>query len=572
MTAVLLTGIEDRALILAPIGRDAALAAAILGEAGIATATCCSVRGLFEEMVHGAALAVITEEAIAGADLRELSAWIAAQPSWSDFPFMLLTRHGGGPDRIPQAARLVQALGNVSFLERPFHPVTLASVVRTALRGRMRQYEARAQLEEHERTEVELRHHRERLEELVAERTGALQEANRQLLAEAAERERAEARLRQAQKMEAVGQLTGGIAHDFNNLLAAIMGNLELISGRASNERIQRWAANALIAAERGARLTSQLLGFSRMQLLTLAPVDLNGLVDGMRALIERSLGPGIELLIELDPTLDAAVADANQLELAILNLAINARDAMPGGGRLTLRTASARPGWNGEATLLTGEFVSVSVTDTGTGMPPHVVERAFEPFFTTKGIGKGTGLGLSQVYGIANQSGGAAEIDSQPGRGTTVRILLPRAGSTARTKTADADAERRTGAVLSGASPATVLLVDDDADVRRSLADSLDALGYRVVEAAHGQAGLEALAGDPAPDVMILDFAMPGLTGAEVAQEALRRRPDLPILIATGYADTSSLDGELRKLRLLRKPFHARQLADAIQEVLPPR
>ena len=564
-----LAGTEDQALILAPIGRDASLAAAILGEAGIAAKVCSSPTELLDKMTRGAALAVLTEEGIVGADLRELSRWIAAQPHWSDFPFVLLTRHGGGHERIPEAARWVQALGNVTFLERPFHPVTLVSVVRTALRGRMRQYEARAQLEAHERAEVELRDHRERLQELVAERTGALQAANRQLLAEAAERERAEARLRQAQKMEAVGQLTGGIAHDFNNLLAAIMGNLELISGRAVDERIVRWASNGMLAAERGAKLTSQLLAFSRMQHLTLAPVDLNALVDGMRSLIERSLGPGIELAVELDPTVDAAVADANQLELAILNLAINARDAMPDGGRLTVTTAPAQPSWNGEAVPMIGEFVSVTVADTGTGMSPNVLERAFEPFFTTKGVGKGTGLGLSQVYGIAKQSGGTVTIDSVSGRGTTVRILLPRAAHAA-AKQPGGDIRRAGAAASTGAQRATVLVVDDDADVRRSLADSLDALGYQVLEAEHGQAGLEALARDPAPDVMILDFAMPGLTGAEVAQEALRRRPDLPILIATGYADTSSLEGELRKLRLLRKPFHVQTLADAIEEALP--
>jgi len=358
--------------------------------------------------------------------------------------------------------------------------------------------------------------------------------ANRQLRAEAAERERAEARLRQAQKMEAVGQLTGGIAHDFNNLLAAIMGNLELISGRASDERIVRWASNAMLAAERGAKLTGQLLAFSRMQHLTLTPVDLNALVDGMRTLIERSLGPGIELVIELDPTVGAAVADANQLELAILNLAINARDAMPGGGRLTVTTSPAQHGWNGEAAPMIGEFVSVSVADTGTGMSPNVLERAFEPFFTTKGIGKGTGLGLSQVYGIAKQSGGAVTIDSAPGRGTTVRILLPQAGHAA-VKEPSGDVGRAGAAASKGAQRATVLVVDDDADVRRSLADSLDALGYQVVEAEHGQAGLEALARDPAPDVMILDFAMPGLTGVEILKRVRLKDLNTPVIIISG-------------------------------------
>ncbi len=471
MTAGRVPEIEKRALVLAPVGRDAAVAATILAEAGIAAEICPDLSALGREMARGAATAILTEEAVLTADLSEHEAWLAAQPPWSDFPIVLLTRQGGGAERVPSAERYTRILGNLIFLERPFHPTTLVSVVRTALRGRMRQYQARAQIEERARIAAELAEHRSRLQEMVAERTRALENANRQLIAEAAERERTEARLRQAQKMEAVGQLTGGVAHDFNNLLAAIVGNLELILARAEGERLKKWASNALLAAERGAKLTGQLLTFSRMQRLTLGPVDVNALVEGMRNLIERSLGPAVELRLDLDADVHTAVADANQLELAILNLAINARDAMPEGGRLTIATAPARWSGNGEQPPPEAGFVGVSVIDTGSGMPRDVVERAFEPFFTTKGLGKGTGLGLSQVYGIAKQSGGTVTIDSQPGRGTTVRLILPRADGAA--VAASAASDRDSAAAGARPWPATVLVVDDDADVRRLLVES---------------------------------------------------------------------------------------------------
>jgi signal transduction histidine kinase len=286
------------------------------------------------------------------------------------------------------------------------------------------------------------------------------------------EREREEA-LRQAQKMEAVGQLTGGIAHDFNNLLGAVMGGFDLIRRNPTNaERVRRIADNGLSAAERGAKLTAQLLAFSRAQKVEQRPLFVGELVEGMKDLLARTLGPQIKLVFALGEGRVAVLSDPVQLEMAVLNLAINARDAMPDGGTLTVRTAVIDI--DGDAELGPGRYVELAVTDAGIGMTPDVAKRAFDPFFTTKGVGKGTGLGLSQVYGIARQAGGGARIESTRGAGTTVRVILPITSAAVPTPT-DAAA-----ATADHASPkAAILLIDDDEDMRGMLRESLDTLGY---------------------------------------------------------------------------------------------
>ena len=388
-----------------------------------------------------------------------------------------------------------------------------------------------------------------------------------------AEREAAEAlrhaeeRLRQSQKMEAVGQLTGGIAHDFNNLLTAVVGSLELITRRPDDhERVRRLAQAAHEAAMRGAKLTGQLLAFSRTQQLLVVPVDVNGLLAGMEELLTRSVAPLVAVRLDFGADAGLALADANQLELAILNLAINARDAMPEGGTIRIATAAvAWPGAPGDE-LQAGDYVEIGVADTGTGMSEAVRARAFEPFFTTKSVGVGTGLGLAQVYGIARQAGGTARIESAPGQGTVVRLLLPRApelpqSDDARSGGAGTDAE--------AAGPiATVLVVDDDPDVRRFLAEMLEMLGYRVLLAADGEAGLRLLDADHA-DLLLVDFAMPGMNGAEVAQAARARYPALPIAFATGYADTTVLEAARDEAPVLRKPFALAELEEVLARLL---
>ena len=558
--------IEHRALVLAPAGRDAAVAVGLIGEAGVAGLACRDICDLAAAIGEGCGVVVITEEALRTTDLRPLVAAIAGQPAWSDLPFVLLASQNQS-DRIMAANRYTGLLGNVAFLERPFHPTTLLSMVQTALRTRDRQYQARAHLEERIRreaalheTQAALLQHRAELESLVSARTAALERANARLREEIVERNRAETALRQSQKMEAIGQLTGGISHDFNNLLSAILGGLELIMRRTQDEQVRRLAVAAVDATRRGAKLTAQLLAFSRTQQLNLAPVDLNALLTGVQDLLTRSIGAVVELrcIPAREPVW--AVADSNQLELALLNLAINARDAMPGGGQLAVSV---------NVTATDGrKMASLAVADTGDGMPPDVVDRAFEPFFTTKGVGKGTGLGLAQVYGIANQSGGSATIESEPGRGTTVRLLLPLLEQAPDEHGHRMGPERSTAVPL-GRSSDIILVVDDDPAVRGALVEMLRTLGYRVLEAPHGRAGLDLLLEQPYPHVMIVDYVMPGMSGAEVARAARAHHPALPILFSTGYADTAALQGELAEMPVLRKPFRLADLATSVAMAL---
>ena len=370
---------------------------------------------------------------------------------------------------------------------------------------------------------------------------------------ETTQRVKAETALRQSMKMEAIGQLTGGLAHDFNNLLTAIVGNLDLIRRRSTEQNVRKWAENAFKAAERGSKLTSQLLAFSRTQKLYTGPVDLNSLINGMKELLDQSLGPTISIRFELAPELPPALADANQLELAMLNLSLNARDAMPDGGTLTISTAVSN---NAAGPVL------VSVTDTGTGMPPETVARAFDPFFTTKPTGKGTGLGLSQVYGIVRQAGGEVTIDSKVGRGTKVTLHLHRAAQNV-TKEKPND----TAATLA-AKGEKLLLVDDDSDVRDIVRTVLSELGYTVREASGGQEALVTLS-DFNPDLLIVDFAMPNMNGAEVVTTARSRNAQLKILFLSGYADSAILESAVGEALLLRKPFRPSELAAAVRSAL---
>ena len=414
--------------------------------------------------------------------------------------------------------------------------------------------------------EATLRVMNETLEKRVDERTADLSAALDRLQAEVAERQRAEEALRQAQKMEAVGQLTGGIAHDFNNLLTPIMGGLEIIASRVSDERLKRISEAALESARRGAKLTGQLLAFSRIQRISMAPVAVNDVIANMMDLLRHSIGRDVVIETDLDPEVSHGVCDANQLENAILNLAINARDAMPDGGTLTISTG--RTHVSGDPEIAAGDYVCVSVADTGEGMSADVLARATEPFFSTKPLGKGTGLGLAQVYGIARQSGGTVRIESAPGKGTKVHLLLRSAS--ARQGGDCAGLQVTAPAVAaSTAIEATVLVVDDDPDVRTFLAESLGSLGYGVIEADGGEAGLACIA-EQKPDLVLVDYAMPGMNGADVARSAREARRDLPIVFVTGYAESEQLEAALGpEVPVLRKPFTIAQLAEIVEEQL---
>lgn len=669
-------------LVHAPMGRDAQIAAALLEEAGIATKISSSLQTLVEAFHDDVAFVVVTEEALRHADLRPFSAWIDRQPSWSDLPFIILTARGGGPEHNPAAALLSGVLGNVSFVERPFHATTFISVARSALRGRNRQFEARSRMEaldegerrlqtalqagrlgaweldlatnvltssatcrgifgrkqddnftyedllqaihpddldrmkdavrntietgadyaityrtiwpngsihgaeiraqllrdrngraiklvgvsadvtERLKAEWEQRQQNEVLEERVAERTRELEDAHNLVLAEVAQRERAEDQLRQAQKMEAIGQLTGGVAHDFNNLLMAVLANLELLRKHvAGDEKAARLIDGALQGAQRGASLTQRLLAFARRQDLQVGPVDIRGLVCEIKDLLQRSVGSRIAIELDVSTRLPHVSADANQLELALLNLCVNARDAMPDGGiiRIGLREAEVS---SGSTSLASGDYVVLSVVDQGTGMDEETLQKAVEPFFSTKELGKGTGLGLSMVHGLALQLGGRLNLASVRGKGTTAELWIP-VSTVAIAAYAPVDSMRDEG---SDTSPRKILLVDDDVLIAMSSADMLVDLGHEVAEVNSGKEALALIDRGERFDLMITDYSMPGMTGAELAKAVHERLPGMPIVLASGYADLPP-GVEMNAIRLA-KPYSQDQLAVTIAKL----
>jgi signal transduction histidine kinase/CheY-like chemotaxis protein len=677
---------SERAVILAPTGRDASVAAALIKEAGYYANICSDLGALLGEIEAGAGLAVIADEAIKTADLRGLMGWLNDQPSWSDFPFVLLTHQGGGPERNPDAARLGQVLGNVTFIERPFHPTTLVSVIGSAVRGRRRQYETRAILADLTESEnllqtaldgghlgalelhlpefeleasdtckgffgrkpgepfsyqdllaaihpddrarrlevlnlaiatgsdysveyrniwpdgsqhwIEVRARAVRrpdgslkslvgvssditarkvaeieretlLSQLAAERTALaeltatleqrVEQRTADLMKEVAAREKAQEQLRQAQKMETIGQLTGGVAHDFNNLLMAVMGNLDLLRKRLPDDPgLRRLMDGAMQGAERGATLTQRLLAFARQQDLKAVAVDLRALLQGMIDLLQRSLGPRVALRLDIPEGLPPARVDANQLELAVLNLAINARDAMPDGGSIDISLAEYQV--CNDPALEAGRYLKLSVIDTGTGMPPEILKRAIEPFFSSKPLGKGTGLGLSMVHGTAVQLSGALELSSTVGKGTTATLLLP-------VSTAEPEAESPANAAQKAHQSAVILFVDDDPLIAMSTTEMLEDLGHRVIGANSGQHALDILRSEQQIDLMMTDHVMPGMTGIELAAASRQVRPSLPILLATGYAELP--EGAQLDLPRLAKPYHQEQLRDRLEQLL---
>jgi signal transduction histidine kinase/CheY-like chemotaxis protein len=400
----------------------------------------------------------------------------------------------------------------------------------------------------------------------------ALEKANAQLRNALEGREVAEGQMRQMQKLQAVGQLTGGIAHDFNNMLSVIIGSLELARRRlrADPDRAEANIANALEGAERAAGLTSRLLAFSRQQALAPNPLDPNKLVGGMSEMLRRTVGEQINVETVLAGGVWRANADAAQLESAILNLCVNARDAMPDGGRLTLETSNAYLDDDYAASheeVAPGQYVLISVSDTGVGMPAEVIQRAFEPFYTTKGVGRGTGLGLSQVFGFVKQSGGHVKIYSEVGDGTTIKIYLPRWVG----ETRDVERPARALATLAARDHEILLVVEDDEKVRHVTVDTLRELGYTVVQAASGDDALQQLAMQPQIDVMITDIIMPGMTGRALADRAQAERPEMKVLFMTGYSRNAVVhNGVLDAgVAFLQKPFTAEQLALKVRQVL---
>ncbi|WP_341964298.1 response regulator [Pseudomonas sp. RC10] len=668
--------LSERAIILAPRGRDSQIALRILQEAGFPALITHDLAGLCKEMISGAGLAIVADEALRGVDLNPLLSLLSNQAPWSDLPIVLLTHHGG-PEQNP-SSRLGKLLGNVTFLERPFHPATLVSLVTTAVRGRRRQYDARSRMEDLLESEQRLQHalkagrlgswqleaefleldcsdiskshfgrdehapfsYHEWLESVYAADQPRMQSALQRSLdtgddfiieyrnvwpdgslhwvdvraralrarngrvsllagvtSDITERKLAETQLRQlnetleqqveertsqlrhneevlrqSQKMEAVGQLTGGIAHDFNNMLTGIIGSLELLRRRIAKGRIDD--LDGLIdlgvtSANRAAALTHRLLAFSRRQSLDSKPVEMNELVHSMGELLHRSVNESVRLDMCLDPALWTAEADPNQLESALLNLVLNARDAMPNGGMLMIETFNRkldRTFTNAYENLLPGDYVVLSVTDTGCGMPENVISRAFDPFFTTKPIGQGTGLGLSMIYGFTKQSRGHVSIESQVGHGTTVQLFLPRFHG-------DKDAEDLNDdqRAVEAREGETILIVEDDPAVRALVSQVLSELGYGYLEAADAVGAVPILESGQRIDLMISDVGLPGMNGRQLADIGRQLRPELRVLFITGYAENAGTRAGFLEdgMQMITKPFAFDQLTAKVREMI---
>jgi signal transduction histidine kinase/ActR/RegA family two-component response regulator len=544
---------DQQILIFAPIGRDGPASAELFRSAKLPAINCRNLPDLVSEMNAGVGAVFLAEEGLFGQDTTTLAQWIERQPPWSDLPFVILTSHREQPAVVAWRRGIVALLRNVSLLERPVQPITLTSAIQSAMRARRRQYEIRALLEAREQTA-------QQLEKLVVERTRALEEANEQLRLEMNERTRVEETLRQAQKIEAIGQLTGGVAHDFNNLLMVISGGLDMLDRQSDPARRRRLMDGMVQAAQRGASLTRQLLAFSRRQTLRPEPVDVASQMGGMRELLDRSLRGDVHVEFDFPDTLWPVEVDPGELELVILNLAVNARDAMPNGGTIVVRGENL-PDLNDEQ--IAGDYVRLSVVDTGVGIAPEILSRVFEPFFTTKEIGKGSGLGLAQVHGFATQSRGAVRIRSEVGKGTSIELYLPRSLSV--------PSRERHLIDLNMVRPkknnhGRILLVEDDDEVAALVSEMLGQLGYDVTHAASGAAALGALADGRAVDLVFSDIMMPGgMNGVELAREIKRRRTDLPVLLTSGYSEAAVHDAELAGVQILPKPYHIDELAAAL-------
>lgn len=543
-------------IVLAPIGRDAAASVDLLKRSGIDAEPCSDVPGLVEALTRGAAAAFIAEEALFGSDTGSLFAWVERQEAWSDLPFVVLTSRQDQPGIVRWRQRLIGGLRNVSLLERPVQTMTLVSTVLATLRARRRQLELRTLLQEREQVAQEL-------EMQVANRTQELKAANDALRDQMASRALVEEKLRQAQKIEAIGQLTGGVAHDFNNLLMVISGGLEMLDRQTDPARKKRLMDGMRQAAARGSGLTRQLLAFSRRQELEPQTVDLQRQIGGMRELLDRSLRGDVAVAFDFSVDLWPVEVDASELELVVLNLAVNARDAMPNGGTIRISASNASADADGAA----GDFVRLSISDNGVGMTREVQARVFEPFFTTKDIGKGSGLGLAQVHGFVKQSGGAIEIDSAIGRGTTITMLLPRSKKDPgpdQHNLVDLHVERRRPS-----EAGCVLLVEDDEEVAALVGEMLDELGYQVIRAASASAALGALANGRPVDVVFSDIMMPGgMNGVELAKEIHNRRQNLPILLTSGYSEAAKEAADAQGIRILRKPYELADLSEALRSV----
>ncbi|MFZ2995806.1 ATP-binding protein [Sphingobium sp.] len=644
---------KERILILAPRGRDALIAADLLGKHDLAADICRDQAGLVTELAAGAGAVLITEEALAAEEPVGIVHWITQQPKWSDMPFVVLA-NGARTPRTAFATSRLDNLGNVVLLERPLHAQAMLGAIRSALKARQRQYELRDAAATLERAVIDRTQELETARESLAIaldaagmggwdinlRTGETRRTARHdeifgyarllpqwdvatflrhvdadqrpavaaafddamvsgsleiecsitrvdgqrrfivargrvrfdddgvptrmagVVSDVTHQKEADAQLAQAHKMDAIGQLTGGVAHDFNNLLTPIVGNLDLIARRHGDDaRTQRLIDGAIQAADRAATLTQRLLSFARRQALQPKAVDIRALIEGIVELIRRSLGPTIAVILDMADDLPSARVDPNQLELALLNLSINARDAMPDGGTLTLTAVLIQTDSSHVSGLEEGRYVRIAAADTGFGMDAATLARAAEPFFSTKGVGRGTGLGLSMAHGLAAQSGGTLLLHSVPDMGTQVELWLP------------ATEEKAINVDWTKAEPvmarhaATVLLVDDEKIVRTATAEMLRDIGYLVTEYGSASHALQALRSGVEADILVTDYLMPGMTGGQLIAEMRGLDAHMPTLLVTGY--TAAGTDVPPDVPRLAKPFRQADLAAKVDELL---
>jgi signal transduction histidine kinase len=519
-----------------------------------------SAREALEHLLRNDIAVILVDVCMPEQDGFELVSMIREHPRYQNTAIIFVSAvMMAEPDRLRG-----YAAGAVDYVAIPIVPEVLRAKVRVFadLYRKTRELEilnadlenrVRQRTAELEMSSNQLRQLNEELEQRIDQRTR--------------EREEALAQLFEAQKLDTIGQLTGGVAHDFNNLLMAILGSLNLLKKRLPlEEKNERLIANAVQAAERGAALTQRLLAFARRQELKPQAVDFLQLFDNIQDLLSKALGPAVEIQKQIPASLPPLLVDSNQLELALLNLFVNARDAMVGGGAIVVSAAETFPG---PANLVAGRYVRVSVSDNGEGMDEATAARAAEPFFTTKGLGKGTGLGLSMVHGLAAQSGGVLELSSRKGEGTTVSLWLPIAENIAVAAQLPDIGEQEPPSTISQAL--TVLVVDDDALVRMGTAAMLEDLGHLTIEAASAAQALDILRGGNRYDLVITDHAMPGMTGAELARLIFSSFPALPVILASGYAELPD-EQELATLGRLTKPFSQHQLKIALQKVITER
>lgn len=530
----------------------------ILDELGEVLIKATSAREALEHLLKTDIAVILIDVQMPEFDGFELAGMIREHPRFQQTPLIFVSAiHLSDIDRIKG-----YEVGAVDYVPVP--------VVPQVLRGKVRVFaELHRKTRELERLNAEL-------EQRVTDRTAALeasrlalQQLNEQLEARidqrTREREQALAQLFEAQKMDTIGQLTGGVAHDFNNLLMAMLASMQLLEKRVADDPLAlRLLGNALKGAERGTALTQRLLAFARRQELKPESVDIGNLVSGMRDLLARALGPSIRIVEQLPERLAPARIDANQLELALLNLTVNARDAMPSGGTVTVTAIEETADAGGLGVgLKPGDYIRISVADTGIGMDEATLARATEPFYTTKGVGKGTGLGLSMVHGLTAQSGGSLRLSSEPGRGTQIDLWFPRAANAV---------VQRSSAVFEAplkpsSQPATILLVDDDVLVSTGTAAMLEDLGHRVIEASSGVEALERLAVHTDINLVITDYAMPEMTGMELARKVREQYPGIGIVLASGFAEVDGLEDTGQSLPRLQKPFMQGDLAIIVNQ-----